>query len=149
MNSVDTILTSLKICGNLGNINIISKYIDDSDLLDILSDNYWTNETNITMVIDRYILRPNDLIDDTMNDMILQYETTLNKLTYAIHDILYYYFTEYDLENIQDILDFNEQKKTLDIWLRLSIINYNNLLEYLSTNFTLRVHTTHTHNAFL
>jgi hypothetical protein len=138
MNDVNSIIKSLEICDNLGNINIISKYIDDGELLNILTDDYWLKETNINTLVEMYILDHAQFSEDDLQGFIAHYESSSTHLTRNIHDILLYYFTEYNFEDIHDIINFNEKKKALDIWLRLSIINYKNLMEYLSTHFTLR-----------
>jgi len=138
MNTVNSVIKSLEICDNLGNINIISKYIDDSELLNILTDDYWSKETNINTLVEMYILDHTQFYEDDLQGLIAHCESSNKYLTGNIHDILLYYFTEYDFEDIHDLIKFNEKKKALDIWLRLSIINNKNLVEYLSTHFTLR-----------
>ena len=149
MNDVNSVIKSLQICDNLGNINIISKYIDDSELLNILSNKYWTNETNINTLIELYELDYHQFNRHELQELISQFESSCDHLTTNVHDILLYYFTEYDFENIHDNITFNEKKKTLDIWLHLSIINYNNLLEYLSTRFTLRKQSSQKHLSYV
>lgn len=148
MNDVNSVIKSLEICDNLGNINIISKYIDDSELLNILTNDYWTKETNINTLVEMYILDHAQFSEDDLQGLIAHYESSSTHLTSNIHDILLYYFTEYNFENIHDIINFNEKKKALDIWLRLSIINNKNLVEYLSTHFTLRKRSSQKHISY-
>ena len=138
MNDVNSVIKSLEICDNLGNINIISKYIDDGELLNILTDDYWSKETNINTLVEMYIIDYTQFSEDDLQSLIAHCESSSTHLTSNIHDILLYYFTEYNFEDIHDLISFNEKKKALDIWLRLSIINNKNLVEYLSTHFTLR-----------
>jgi hypothetical protein len=149
MNDVNSVIKSLEICDNLGNINIISKYIDDGELLNILTDEYWSKETNINTLIEMYIVDHAQFSEEDLQELIAHYESSSTYLTSNIHDILLYYFTEFDFENIHDIINFNEKKKALDIWLRLSIINNKNLVEYLSTHFTLRKRPCQQHISFV
>lgn len=149
MTNTNSVIKSLEICDNLGNINIISEYIDDDELLILLSNRYWSNKTHVNTLIETYDIGYNEFNDDNLQNLILHYETSCEKLTRNIHDILLYYFTEYKIEDIYDVIDFNEKKKTLDIWLHLSIINYNKLIEYLSTHFTLREGRNYTEESYI
>jgi hypothetical protein len=148
MNDVNSVIKSLEICDNLGNINIISKYIDDGELLNILTDEYWSKETNINTLVEMYIIDHTQFYEDDLQGLIAHCESSNKHLTSNIHDILLYYFTEYDFEDIHDLINFNEKKKALDIWLRLSIINNKNLVEYLSTHFTLRKRSSRKHISY-
>lgn len=148
MTDFECVIKSLEICDNLGNINIISKYIDDSELLNILTHDYWLKETNINTLIEMYILDHAQFSEEDLQGLIAHCESSSSHLTRNIHDILLYYFTEYNFEDIHDIINFNEKKKALDIWLRLSIINNKNLVEYLSTHFTLRKRSSQKHISY-
>ena len=54
MSHTECVIKSLEICDNLGNINIISEYIDDDELLIILSNRYWPNKKHVNTLIETY-----------------------------------------------------------------------------------------------
>jgi hypothetical protein len=121
----------------LGNINIISKYIDDTELVTIFSNEYFRKNIVCDTILEEY-----DLLDDNTDDTLLDYKDKFiqsdRNLQANIHDILLYYTDDYDSNNIEHLLEFNERKKTLDIWLQLTIMHYNNLICFLEANFKCR-----------
>ena len=148
MNDVNSVIKSLEICDNLGNINIISKYIDDTELVTIFSNEYFRKNIVCDTILEEY-----DLLDDNTDDTLLDYKDTFiqsdRNLQANIHDILLYYTDDYDSNNIEHLLEFNERKKTLDIWLQLTIMHYNNLICFLDANFKRRTSITANSTAYM
>jgi hypothetical protein len=124
------------ICDNLGNINIISKYINDTDLSNHLSNHSWDTILSGSMLFERYNFEKQDKYI-ALCEIKSQYDSCIKHTMIAVCEIVEFYISEYDSDNIEHNYLFNNKKKTLNLWLRLSKTNYNKLIGYLYQNYTL------------
>ena len=125
------------ICNNLGNINIISKYINDIDLSNNLSNHSWDTILSGSTIFERYDFEKQQYKYVVLCELKSQYDACIKQAMITVCDIVQYYFSEYVHYNTQHTILFNNKKKTLDLWLRLSKTNYNKLIRYLYQNYTL------------